>query len=90
MTGFDLVLVLLCIIYLIIFLFVIVTEREKDKTYTCIFGALICVYAMISIADRNHKPTAMDVIEGKTVMEYKIIDGVKVDSILIFKPEFKK
>ena len=44
----------------------------------------------ISIADRNHKPTAMDVIEGKTTMEYKIIDGVKVDSALIFKPEFKK
>ena len=51
---------------------------------------MICVYAMISIADRNHKPTAMDVIEGKTTMEYKIIDGVKVDSTLIFKPEFKK
>ena len=88
MTGFDLVLILFCTIYLIIFLIVVVTE--KDKTFICAFGALICVYAMISIADRNHKPTAMDVIEGKTTMEYKIIDGVKVDSTLIFKPEFKK
>ena len=88
MTGFDLVLVLICTFYLIIFL--IVTVTEKDKTFICAFGAIICVYVMISIADRNYRPTAMDVIEGKTTMEYKIIDGVKVDSILIFKPEFKK
>lgn len=88
MTGFDLILILVCIIYLIIFLCVTVTE--KDKTSISAFGALICVYAMISIADRNYKPTAMDVIEGKTTMEYKIIDGIKVDSTLIFKPEFKK
>lgn len=88
MTGFDLVLVLLCIIYLIIFL--IVTATGKDKTFISVFGVFICAYAMISIADRNHQPTAIDVIEGKTTMEYKIIDGVKVDSTLIFKPEFKK
>lgn len=85
MTGFDLV---VYTIYLIIFLIVIVTG--KDKTFISAFGALICVSAIISIADRNRKPTAMDVIEGKTVMEYKIINGVKVDSTLIFKPEFKK
>ena len=88
MTGFDLVLILVCVIYLLVFLCVTVTE--KNKTFISAFGALICVYAMISIADRNHNPTAMDVIEGKTTMEYKIIDGVKVDSTLIFKPEFKK
>lgn len=89
MTGFDLVLILVCIIYLIIFLIITVTEKDKI-TFISAFGAAICAYAMISIAYRNHKPTAMDVIEGKTVMEYKIIDGVKVDSTLIFKPEFKK
>ena len=88
MTGFDIVLIIFCIIYIIAFIFVVVTE--KDKTFISAFGVLICIYAMISIADRNHKPTAMDVIEGKTTMEYKIIDGVKVDSTIIFKPEFKR
>ena len=90
MTGFDLVLVLVCIIYLIIFLIVIVTEKDKTFIFISAFDAVVCVYAMISVGDRNHKPTAMDVIEGKTTMEYKIIDGIKVDSTLIFKPEFKK
>lgn len=88
MTGFDFVLVPVCVIYQIMFLIVMITE--KGKTFISAFGAVVCVYVMISIADRNHKPTAMDVIEGKTIMEYKIIDGVKVDSTLIFKPEFKK
>lgn len=31
------------------------------------------------------KPTAMDVYQGKTTLEYKVVDGVKVDSIVILK-----
>ena len=30
-------------------------------------------------------PTAMDVYQGKTTLEYKVVDGVKVDSVVIFK-----
>ena len=30
----------------------------------------------------------MDVYQGKTTLEYTIVDGVKVDSIVVFK-EFK-
>jgi hypothetical protein len=35
-------------------------------------------------------PTAMDVYQGKTTLEYKVVDDVKVDSVVIFKEEFKK
>ena len=31
------------------------------------------------------RPTAMDVYQGKTTLEYKVVDGVKVDSVVIFK-----
>lgn len=31
------------------------------------------------------KPTAMDVYQGKTTLEYTIRDGVKTDSVVIFK-----
>lgn len=30
-------------------------------------------------------PTAMDVYQGKTTLEYKVVDDVKVDSVVIFK-----
>lgn len=31
------------------------------------------------------KPSAMDVYQGKTTLEYKVVDGVKVDSVVVFK-----
>lgn len=31
------------------------------------------------------KPTAMDVYQGKTTLEYTIHDGIKTDSVVIFK-----
>ena len=31
------------------------------------------------------KPSAIDVYQGKTTIEYTIRDGVKVDSIVVFK-----
>ena len=32
-------------------------------------------------------PTAMDVYQGRTTLEYKVVDDVKVDSVVIFKNE---
>ena len=32
-----------------------------------------------------NKPTAMDVYQGKTTLEYTYRDGVAVDSIVVFK-----
>ena len=32
-------------------------------------------------------PTAMDVYHGKTTLEYKVVDDVKIDSVVIFKNE---
>lgn len=30
-------------------------------------------------------PTAMDVYQGKTSLEYNIVDGVKTDSVVVYK-----
>lgn len=43
-------------------------------------GYLIAVCTLI-----DGKPTAMDVYRGKTTLEYTIRDGVKTDSVVIFK-----
>lgn len=32
-------------------------------------------------------PSAMDVYQGKTTLQYTIIDGEKIDSIVVFKNE---
>ena len=30
-------------------------------------------------------PTAMDVYQGKTTLQYTIVDGSKIDSVVVFK-----
>lgn len=35
------------------------------------------------------KPSAMDVYQGRTIMKYEIVDGVKVDSTVIWKNKEK-
>ena len=33
----------------------------------------------------SNKPSALDVYQNKTTLEYKIVDSVVVDSIVVFK-----
>lgn len=42
---------------------------------------IIVIACIFSIA----KSSAMDVYQGKTTLEYKVVDGEKVDSVVVFK-----
>lgn len=42
-------------------------------TFLCIIGLLI------------EEPTAMDVYKNKTTLKYTVVDGIKQDSVVIFK-----
>lgn len=48
---------------------------------------ICCVTETSMIMDITQKsqPKAMDVYQGKTTLEYTIRDGVKVDSVVVFK-----
>ena len=37
--------------------------------------------------EEYNNPKAIEVYQGKTTLEYKIIDGVKIDSVVIYKDE---
>ena len=39
------------------------------------------------IGTEYNNPKAIEVYQGKTTLEYKIIDGVKIDSVVIYKDE---
>ena len=61
-------------------------RANEDFFVFCISGTcafLISLFVVASI----HKctPTAMDVYQGKTTIEYTVVDGVKVDSTVIWK-----
>ena len=42
---------------------------------------ILCINEIVS----EPHPKAMDVYQGKTTIEYTIRDGVKVDSVVVFK-----
>ena len=42
---------------------------------------ILCINEIVS----GQRPKAMDVYQGKTTIEYTIRDGVKVDSVVVFK-----
>ena len=50
-------------------------------------GILLVLVGIVSILSKN--PTALDVYQGKTTLEITYRDSVPVDSVVVFKDEFK-
>lgn len=57
------------------------------------FLSVILVVVLIAVSCYNKgynkakriTPSAMDVYQGKTTLQYTVINGVKVDSVVVFK-----
>ena len=60
---------------------------SDEHSEVCFLGTLLaCIgMALILISHYGTNPSAMDVYQGKTTLEYKVIDSVKIDSFVIFK-----
>lgn len=70
------------------------TSDKKKSNYDTgvVIGFIICglfvlEVGLLSDINEDPQPTAMDVYQGKTTLEYKVVDNVKVDSIVILKNE---
>lgn len=72
-----------CLGFISIILTIVLSVLEKNLGAFISLGATIgfCVSLLIL----SSKPTAMDVYQGKTTLEYKVVDGVVVDSCVVFK-----
>lgn len=51
--------------------------------------AIMFVELLSSYKNRN-TPTALNVYQGKTTLEITYRDSIPVDSVVVWKPEFKK
>lgn len=61
-----------------------------DMDIGVFFGVALSIFFVIEICIINDiieepKPTPMDVYQGKTTIEYTIRDGVKTDSVVVWK-----
>lgn len=53
-----------------------------------VFSVLFVIeVSFVSTLIKNPTPTAMDVYQGKTTLEYKVVDGERTDSVVVFKKQ---
>ena len=84
------ILVGLILVGLIVLACVINTTDVGDMGTGLLFGVLISLFFIVEtgiVSDiiEEPEPTPMDVYQGKTTLKYTIIDGIKIDSCVIFK-----
>ena len=61
---------------------------ENDGVGCAVFITFVVIIALtVSITNIFHyrKPQAIDVYQGKTTLEYKVVDGEVVDSCVVWK-----
>ena len=90
--GAVIVGILICI--LIILSFHISNNSTEDFDIGIIIGYFMTILMVIEIYFLSNiigkpTPSAIDVYQGKTTIEYTIRDGVKVDSVVVFKKELQ-
>ena len=79
------------LIFALIILCTYISDRCDESFDAGVFiGAtmimlMIIEICLVEIITEKPTPSAIDVYQGKTTIEYTIRDGVKVDSIVVFK-----
>lgn len=74
----------LCVISMLILIWTSISNDDPR-----IFCALFPIIAVgIFLLALNTTPTAMDVYQNKTTLKYTVVDGVKTDSVVVWKEEF--
>lgn len=69
-----------------------VLSKDIDKIISCLCVIVCSTIFTVILIDYCHKdnPTTLDVYEGKTTLEITYRDSIPIDSIVVFKEEFKK
>lgn len=80
------------LLYIISFLWNCTTNNKDSRSASAF---LLSVFVIITFAaytsyEYRNIPTAIDVYQGKTTLEITYRDSIPVDSIVVFKDEFKK
>ena len=80
------------LLLLLCFIWNVLSKDIDNRAISCFCAIIVGVMLTVVIIDYKHKdnPTALDVYEGKTTLEITYRDTIPVDSVVVFKEEFKK
>lgn len=71
---------------LILFFVSLALGNEKSA----LFGLAVFLTTTVMVCVNACDPSAMDVYQGKTELKYSVVGKEKVDSVVVFKSEYKK
>lgn len=89
MEGIIVVVGVLCVLFLI---WNVLTDDKDGRLPSALLltiSVIILVVLLASYESRN-TPTPLDVYQGKTTLEITYKDSIPIDTIVVFKDEFKK
>lgn len=90
------IMVVFGLLYVIFFICNVSTNNKGDRAASAFLLTMSAVifFAFLTAYEARKIPTAMDVYQGKTILkttfEITYRDTIPVDSIVVFKDEFKK
>lgn len=80
------------LLYVISFIWNVLTNDKDGRACSAFLLTMsaFILFALCTSYENRNTPAAMDVYQGKTTLEITYKDSVPIDSIVIFKDEFKK
>ena len=90
MIGFLIFSIICCLICVV--LAIAIEDEVGSRVFSFLTGAfmILGIAGFVDIKEKNNTPTALDVYQGNTTLEITYRDSIPVDSVVVFKDEFKK
>lgn len=88
----ELIIAILISLLVSVFVWNVFSKDSDNKATSCVCVITVSIIFTRVLIDYNSKdnPTALDVYQGKTTLEVTYKDNIPVDSVVVFKDEFKK
>ena len=80
------------LLYAILLIWNTSTDDKDGRLFSAFLLTISAIIlAVLILYDENRNtPTSLDVYQGKTTIEITYRDSIPVDSVVVFKEEFKK
>jgi hypothetical protein len=91
-NNMELIIAILILLLALTFIWNVFSKNNDNKATSCFCVIMVSIIFTGVLIDYNSKdnPTALDVYQGKTTLEITYRDSISVDSVVVFKDEFKK
>ena len=86
----ELFIIISAIVFVASFIWNICNKTSRAESAFMLIIATMLLFIGIDVYNRQDFPSAKSVYEGKTTLQITYEDGIPIDTVVVFKPEFRK